>query len=87
MDKPSLIEFPCDFPLKIIGNSTESFVDEIISIILRHFPETLETKISAKMSAKGNFVSISAVVYAKDQQTLDDLYRDLTAHPEIRMVL
>lgn len=87
MDKKSLIEFPCNFPLKIIGNSTESFVDEIISIVLQHFPDTLETNISAKMSEKGNYVSISAIIYAKDQQALDDLYRALTAHPDIRMVL
>lgn len=87
MDKPSLIEFPCEFPLKIIGNKTASFVEEIIAIVLNHFPETSEAKITTRPSDKGNFIAITATVYVINQEGLDALYQALTSHPEIRMVL
>ncbi|KTC75230.1 hypothetical protein Lbir_0604 [Legionella birminghamensis] len=86
-DKPSLIEFPCDFPLKIIGNNTEFFVQEIIEIVLKHYPQTPAHKISSKNSERGNYVAVTATVFIYDQPSLDNLYRELTSHPDIKMVL
>nr|WP_232220541.1 DUF493 domain-containing protein [Legionella tunisiensis] len=53
----------------------------------KHFPETPDKAIRHQESQHGNYLSITAVVHAKDQLTLDSLYRDLTKHPDIKMVL
>ncbi|KTD51594.1 hypothetical protein Lqui_0438 [Legionella quinlivanii] len=86
-DKPSLIEFPCDFPLKIIGSNTERFVAEITEIVLKHYPQTPDHKIQSKNSERGNYVSVTVTVFIYDQISLDNLYRELTSHPDIKMVL
>lgn len=86
-DKETLIQFPCDFPLKIIGSHTPDFIDEITAIILKHYPQTPADKITHKNSGQGNFVAITAIVFIQDQPGLDALYRELTSHPAIKMVL
>lgn len=87
MTKQTLMEFPCSFPLKIIGKSSPSFLQEIITIIRMHYPLTQDDAISHQISEQGNYQSITAVIYALDQQTLDALYQDLSRHPNIQMVL
>lgn len=86
-NKESLIEFPCHFPIKIIGKNTISFAEEITTITLKHFPETPDTAIVHQKSQKANFLSITVTIYVHNQQTLDALYRELTQHPDIKMVL
>lgn len=86
-NKQSLIEFPCHFPIKVIGKKTENFLSEISDIARKHFPEILDEAISYQESQKANFLSITITVYVKDQPSLDALYRELTQHPDIKMVL
>ncbi|WP_028387818.1 HP0495 family protein [Legionella fairfieldensis] len=86
-ENDSLLTFPCNFPIKIIGKKTMNFAREITEIIRRHFPNTPDEKIIHQESQKGNYLSITATVYVHNQDTLDALYRELTAHPDIKMVL
>ncbi|ARG97599.1 HP0495 family protein [Legionella micdadei] len=86
-DKKSLIQFPCHFPIKIIGKNTDLFATEIKEITQKHFPDTLEETIVCQESQQGNYLSITVVVYVHDQQSLDALYLELTKHPDIKMVL
>lgn len=86
-EKPAYLTFPCDFPLKIIGEESIEFVAEITETIKKHYPDTEEHRISHKLSAKGNFISITAVVHCHNKETLDALYIELTKHPKIKMVL
>lgn len=87
MKKKTLITFPCDFSLKIIGHASPIFFAEITEIIRMHFPLTSDTAIRSTLSEQGNYQSISAVVLAVDQPGLDALYQDLSRHPAIQMVL
>ena len=87
MTKETLMEFPCNFPLKIIGKARPTFLQEITAIIRMHYPLTQDSEITSQMSKTGNYQSITAVVYAADQLTLDALYQDLSRHPDIHMVL
>ena len=82
-----MIEFPCDFPIKIIFTNQPGVADEIIAIIHRHHPKLRSTSIKQKMSEKNNYSSITATVKATSQKKLDALYRELTQHPSIKMVL
>lgn len=87
MTQKTLMEFPCNFPLKIIGKASPSFLAEITAIIRMHYPLTQDSAITFHMSEQGNYQSISAIIYALDQPTLDALYQDLSRHPNIHMVL
>lgn len=86
-ENSTLMEFPCHFPIKIIGKKTGNFKTDIISLVLKHFPETSAAKISCKASQQGNYLAITAIVYTHDQFSLDALYQSLTKHPDIKMVL
>lgn len=85
-DKP-IIEFPCDFPIKIIGTHSALFNQDITMIILKHFPNTESSKLVYRESERGNYTAITATVYPTCQQELDALYQELTKYPGIKMVL
>lgn len=83
----TFMEFPCDFPLKIIGIYSTEFVEKVTVAILNHFPNTPLTNIVSKLSENGNYIAITATIYAIDQVTLDALYYELGKISGIKMVL
>lgn len=86
-DESSLIEFPCDFTLKIIGVNSAEFISGVTAVILKHYPNTLETSIVCKDSQQSNYTAITATIHALDKPSLDALYQELTKLPGIKMVL
>lgn len=82
-----MIEFPCDFPIKIIFKNEPGAQNELLAIVRRHHPEMPDSAFAIQPSQNGNFVSITAVVHAQNQASLDLLYSDLTQNPHIKMVL
>jgi len=86
-DDTKLLTFPCDFPIKIIGDVTASFQEEIIAITRQHYAHLQDDAFRTNTSNQGNFLAISVTVYAIDQASLDALYQDLSQHPDIKMVL
>jgi putative lipoic acid-binding regulatory protein len=87
MEKSSLINYPSDFPIKIMGEKHEDFSQTILKIILLHAPDFDEKKMVARPSAKGNYVSITVTVRATSREQLDNLYRALSSHPMVKVVL
>ena len=87
MTKETLLEFPCDFPLKIIGKNGPTFLPDILAIIRMHYPLTDDSAIKHQLSEQGNYQSITAIIHVLDQSGLDALYQDLLRHPDIQMVL
>ncbi|MCL5272459.1 MAG: DUF493 domain-containing protein [Gammaproteobacteria bacterium] len=87
MNKQSIIEFPCEFPVKIIGTNSEVFLEEIKMTVLHHFPDFNQENLKHKLSDKSNYLAITVTVYATSQEMLDSFYRALTQHPDIKMVL
>lgn len=86
-DQTSLLQFPCDFRLKIIGKQTSFFFEEVTAIVRKHFPDTANDAFQVKNSQDTNYLAITATVYVLDKATLDNLYQDLTQHPDMKMVL
>ncbi len=86
-DKTTLMAFPCDFNIKVIGNNSASFVNEITAIVQKHYPGRKDDAICSQPSKQGNYLALTITVHALDQASLDALYRDLTKHPDIKMVL
>ncbi|HAT8181269.1 TPA: DUF493 family protein [Legionella pneumophila] len=87
MTKTTLIEFPCYFPIKIIGINSELLLNEIKQIVVNHFPTFENEHLTHKMSEKNKYLAITVTVYAENQMSLDGLYQDLSQHPAVKMVL
>lgn len=83
----SLIDFPCSFPIKVMGHKTDGFVETISAIALRFDPAFDPTAIELRDSSTGKYLGITLTVRATSQQQLDDLYRALSGHPLVKVVL
>jgi len=85
--KESLIEFPCDFPIKVMGKTHPEFA-QTIAIVIRTFDGGFdETAIEMRPSSGGNYTGLTVTVRATSQAHLDDIYRALTGHPMVKIVL
>ena len=87
LPEDSLLEFPCDFPLKIMGLSEPDFADQVVEVILRHAPDFEPASIEVRASSAGKYVSLTATIRAGSRAQLDALYQDLTSHPAVKVVL
>ncbi|WP_310449317.1 DUF493 domain-containing protein [Sulfuritalea sp.] len=83
----TLLEFPCDFPLKIMGANDAGFAQAIAAVVLRHAPDFDVATMEMRASKAGNYLSLTCTVRAVSQAQLDALYRELTAHPAVKVVL
>ena len=86
MDAPR-IEFPCDYPIKVIGDTGPHAVSDIISVVRRHAPEVTPDEISTRESRKGNFQSVRVTIVATGEAQLKLLHEELIALPNVRLVL
>ncbi len=87
MSDESVIEFPCEFPIKMMGRDTAQFRATARSLIEVHVGPISDDCIRENLSAKGNFVSVTVTVTATSQLQLDDIYRDVSGHDEVLMAL
>ncbi len=85
--EPSLLEFPCDFPIKIMGKREDGFAQAVLETVLRHAPDFDAAAIEMRPSAKGNYLSLTCTIRAVSREQLDALYRDLSRHPLVKIVL
>ena len=83
----TLIEFPCDFPIKVMGETHVDFTNEIIKIIQRLVPEFDLSKIEMRGSSGGKYISLTCTVYVTSKPQLDSIYRALTSHPMVKVAL
>jgi putative lipoic acid-binding regulatory protein len=83
----SLIEYPSDFPIKIMGQMQEAFAETIVELVIRHDPDFHSGKMEMRPSAKGNYLSLTVTIRATSREQLDNLYRELSSHPMVKVVL
>jgi putative lipoic acid-binding regulatory protein len=83
----SLLEFPCAFPIKIMGRTQDGFAQAIVAIVCKHAPDFDAATLEMRASSAGNYLSVTATVNATSREQLDGLYRELVAHPMVAMVL
>ncbi|MRR52346.1 MAG: DUF493 family protein [Rhodocyclaceae bacterium] len=87
-DKPeTLLEFPCDFPLKIMGAARDGFAQTILEVVLTHAPDFDAARMEMRPSKAGNYLSLTCTVRATSKAQLDALYRELSSHPMVKVVL
>ena len=83
----SLIEYPCDFPLKILGNTQPGFAQAILVVVKQYAPDFDDASLTMKTSKKGKYLSVTCVIRATSRVQLDALYQALCDHPMVVMVL
>ncbi len=83
----SLIVYPCDFPIKIMGVMQDDFAQTILALVLEYDPEFHAGRLEMRPSSKGNYLSLTATVRATSRQQLDDLYIALSGHAMVKVVL
>ena len=87
MTEPTLLEYPCDFPVKILGHSQAGFAQAILGIVQRHAPDFDGAAMEMKSSRRGKYLSVTCVIRATSREQLDGLYQELCDHPMVVMVL
>jgi len=83
----SLLEFPCDFPLKVMGRNEAGFRELVITLVEGHAGSQEAHRVSQRESRDGNFLALTIVVRADSQPQLDAIYAALSAHDQVLMVL
>ena len=83
----SLLQFPCEFPIKVMGRTQDGFAQAVVAVVRRHAPDFDPATLEMRSSRAGNYLSVTATIHATSRAQLDDLYRDLTSHPMVTMVL
>jgi putative lipoic acid-binding regulatory protein len=83
----SLLEYPCDFPVKILGHTQPGFAQAILEVVKRHAPDFDDASLELRASKARKYLSVTCVIRATSREQLDNLYRELCDHPMVVMVL
>ncbi len=83
----SLIEYPSDFPIKIMGAMQDAFAQTMVDLVKQYDPTFDAGKMEMRPSAQGNYLGLTVTVRATSREQLDNLYLALTSHPMVKMVL
>lgn len=87
MAEESALQFPCEFPIKMMGRDTAEFRRLARTLVETHSGAVPDEAVQAALSRKGSFVSVTVTITATSQQQLDDIYRDATSHDDVLMAL
>ena len=83
----TLLKFPTDFPIKIMGEKREGFAHAMVELVQRHAPDFKADTLEMRVSGSGKYLSLTCTIRATSKAQLDDLYREITAHPWVSMAL
>jgi uncharacterized protein len=83
----SLLEFPTDYPIKIVGRPSDEFRARIHAVMLRHAPDLDPDRVSERLSENGNFLSISYTIVAESREQIVALANDLKAVEGVLMII
>ena len=87
MSEESAIEFPCQFPIKMMGRDSPEFRATARSLVEKHAGAVADDAVQAALSRNGRFVSVTVTINAQSQEQLDNIYRDVTSHEDVLMAL
>jgi len=85
--EPPKIEFPCRYPVKVMGVAGDEFRSATITIFEKHAGVITETDINIRASAGGNYEALTVTITANGTEHLEAIFADLKVHPLVRMVL
>lgn len=82
-----LFNFPCQFPIKIMGRCDCELESLVVEVVNRHVTNLAENSVSTRPSGKGNFMSVTVTITATSRKQIDNIYLELTARDEVLMAL
>jgi len=82
-----LLQFPCRFPLKIMGERHDAFIATVVEVVRAHAPDLVEGDVALRASSSGRYLSLTVTVNATSRPQLDSIYLALTSHPMVKVVL
>ncbi len=82
-----LLQFPCSFPIKMMGRADAAFRGTAVGLVERHVGKVAADAIQTSESRNGNFLSVTVTIDAKSQEQLDNIYNDLSNHKDILVAL
>ncbi len=85
--QPSLIEYPCAFPIKVMGVNAPGFIDAVVAVARQFDPDFDAASVARRDSSSGNYLGLTITIQATSREQLDELYRVLSTHPMVRVVL
>ena len=83
----SLIDYPSEFPVKVMGLTQAGFAQAILALVKKHAPDFDESTVGMRPSRAGKYLSLTFVIRATSRQQLDALYQELSDHPMVNMAL
>ncbi len=87
MTDKTALEFPCQFPIKMMGRDSPEFRATARALVEKHVGAVADDAVQTALSRNGNFVSVTVTITATSRQQLDDIYRDVTGHADVLMAL
>lgn len=81
------IEFPCEYPIKVMGPDVDNFGENILEIIYRHAPDLRDENINFRPSRNRNYLAVNVIIYATGVKQLQALFDDLKASGRVSLVL
>ncbi len=85
--KDSLIEYPCRFPIKVMGAMVDGFADAVAEVAREFDPDFDAATMELRPSKGGNYLGVTITITATSREQLDGLYLRLTGHPMVKLVL
>ncbi|MBT2969002.1 MAG: DUF493 domain-containing protein [Candidatus Thiodiazotropha sp. (ex Ctena orbiculata)] len=86
-NEETLLKFPCNFPIKVMGKAEPGFEAMVVELVSRHTDELHETAVNSRLSKGGKWVSVTITLRAQSKAQLDAIYLDLSAHEKVVMAL
>ena len=86
-DAPPKIEFPCDYPIKVICDASPGLVEKVLEILLKYDTTLTTEKVEEKPSKNGNYCSVRVAFHASGEPQLKSMFEELKTHAWVRMVL
>ena len=87
MSQPPVIEFPCAYPIKVMGLASEQFTEQVLAVFSQHAPGYNRELVRVLPSSQGRFVSVHVVIEAQGAEHIDIIYQALKTLPDLKMVL
>lgn len=79
--------FPCEFPIKVFGKTSDAFEINVLSIIRKYVPDIRENAIRSRMTKGGHYTALTITIFAESRKQVDNIYQDLTKSPYVLMAL
>ena len=83
----SLLEFPCEYPIKAMGRALDNFDALVVGIIRKHVPQFSDTTVRSRLSRGGQYVSVTVTIRATSRDQLDRIYMELTSNERVLVAL